>query len=123
MVLVICILKNPPMAATWEALLIVLVLAGTVLRPTTLIGHFLESGPMEWIGRMSYSLYIWQQLFLVESRVPRPLPLGRWQEFPLNILPVFGCALISYHAIERPLIKVGHRIAKPATPGRRDVKS
>ena len=28
-------------------------------------GRILEAQPLKWIGRLSYSIYIWQQLFLV----------------------------------------------------------
>jgi peptidoglycan/LPS O-acetylase OafA/YrhL len=118
---VFCVLRNPPMSATWLGLLIPLMLVGTVLRPKTWMGQFLETGPMEWIGRMSYSLYLWQQMFLAAGHVDR-LPFGRWQQIPLNIAIIFGLATASYYFVEKPLIKVGHRLAKPATPGRSDVK-
>jgi peptidoglycan/LPS O-acetylase OafA/YrhL len=96
-----------PMARLWVALLLPLVLVGTVLHPGTLVGRSLEWGPLRWIGRISYSLYLWQQLFLVPR--PGPLPLGLLQVFPLNVLAVFGCALASYHLVERPVMAMRGR--------------
>ena len=64
---------------------------------------------MRWIGRISYSLYIWQQLFL--GTIRRPLPLGILQEFPLNIVAVFVCAATSYYLLERPLVRIGHSLS------------
>jgi peptidoglycan/LPS O-acetylase OafA/YrhL len=95
----------------WEAFLVPLILVGTVLNPTMLFGRILETSPMRWVGRISYSLYIWQQLFMVDWKVPRPLPFGRIQEFPLNIVAVFVCATASYYLLERPLVALGHSLS------------
>jgi peptidoglycan/LPS O-acetylase OafA/YrhL len=109
--LIACILGNPPLKMTLESFLIPLILAGTVLNPTMLFSRFLEVSPLRWVGRISYSLYIWQQLFLVSYKIPRPLPFGRVQEFPLNIVVVFVCASASYYLLERPLVALGHSMA------------
>ena len=64
-----------------------------------------------WLGRLSYSLYLWQQLFLVWAE-DRVAGLGLLQSFPLNLAAVFACATVSMMLIETPLIAIGHRIAK-----------
>jgi peptidoglycan/LPS O-acetylase OafA/YrhL len=109
--LVACIALNPTLQMAWESFLVPLILVGTVLNPTMLFGRILEASLMRWIGRISYSLYIWQQLFLVGSKVPRPLPFGRAQEWPLNIVVVFVCASASYYLLERPLVVLGHTLS------------
>jgi peptidoglycan/LPS O-acetylase OafA/YrhL len=81
----------------------------TVLRPRSILGRILELAPMQWIGRMSYSLYIWQMLFLVSGA--RALPF--LQSFPVAFGCIPICALASYYLIERPMIKIGHSIAAP----------
>jgi peptidoglycan/LPS O-acetylase OafA/YrhL len=75
-----------------------------------LTGRLLESAVFRWLGRLSYSLYLWQQLFLVwnENRVPG---LSLLQIFPYNLLAVFTCATLSMLLIENPLIAIGHRLA------------
>ena len=76
---------------------------------------FLTSRVIHHLGKISYSLYIWQQLFL--GTIQRPLPLGILQTFPLNIVAVFACAATSYYLLERPFIRIGHSLsARLETP-------
>jgi peptidoglycan/LPS O-acetylase OafA/YrhL len=93
-----------------QALAIPLVILGTMTRSTQFPGRILESQVFRWVGRISYSLYLWQQLFLVwnESRIPQ---LNSIQSLPLNLLLVFACAAISMYLIEKPFINLGHRLA------------
>jgi peptidoglycan/LPS O-acetylase OafA/YrhL len=85
-------------------------LVGTVLRPGQPFSRALELEPVRWIGRISYSLYLWQQLFVMGSmKVSRPFAMGWLQELPLNILAAFACAAASYYVVERPLITLGQR--------------
>lgn len=91
----------------WEAMLVPLMIASTVLRPGSIVGRLLESAPMRWMGRLSYSLYLWE-LFFVFRGVPRTL--GAAQSFPLNVLLTFACATASYYLVERPLIRFGHHL-------------
>jgi peptidoglycan/LPS O-acetylase OafA/YrhL len=55
-------------------------------------------------GALSYSLYIWQQLFLP------PRAAGIWQRAPWSLASVFVCAATSYYVVERPLIAFGRRL-------------
>jgi peptidoglycan/LPS O-acetylase OafA/YrhL len=108
-VLIGCIVFDPPLKMAWVSFLVPIILVSTVLNPAPLFCRILEASLMRWIGRISYSLYIWQQLFLGEwARQP---PLGRIQEWPLNIVATFICAAISYYLLERPLITIGHSLA------------
>jgi len=102
-----------------EPILIPLFLLGTVVFPNSLAGRFLELPPLRWVGRLSYSLYLWQQLFVDGQFFA---PLGIWQSAPLNWLLLFGCSAGSYYLVERPLMNMGHRFAPPATPGRSDLE-
>jgi peptidoglycan/LPS O-acetylase OafA/YrhL len=110
-----------PWNAMWWGLLIPFLIVGTVLRPTGWLGRLLESPVLGWLGRLSYSLYLWQQLFLVGASVERPLPLGALQVLPLNLVGAFGCAALSYYALERPLVRVGKRLFSAGEPGDRPV--
>ena len=116
--LLACIALEPPLAMVWQSLLIPLLVVGTVVRPQGWVARFLETVPMRWIGRLSYSLYLWQQVFLVSAAVERPLPFGVIQSLPFNVGMVFAVAAVSYYLVERPMIKVGHRLAAPVTAGR-----
>jgi peptidoglycan/LPS O-acetylase OafA/YrhL len=109
--LLACYRYHPPLESFWQSLLIPFLLVGTVLHPDGPAGRFLEWAPLRWLGRMSYSLYLWQQVFLLGSwRAIRPFPLGRLQELPLNLLGTFACAALSYYCVERPMIRLGKRL-------------
>jgi peptidoglycan/LPS O-acetylase OafA/YrhL len=93
----------------WEASIVPVLIAGTVLRPRSVLGRVLENPVMRWIGRLSYSLYQWELFFVYYPGVPTTL--GVWQTFPVNLIAAVGCATASYYLVERPLIRVGHRLA------------
>jgi peptidoglycan/LPS O-acetylase OafA/YrhL len=102
-----------------ESALLALIVASTVMAPETLAGKFLELPALKWIGRLSYSLYLWQQLFLIPGG---KFPLSLFQKFPVNLLTTFTVAFISFKFLETPMVRLGHRLATPATPGREDLK-
>jgi peptidoglycan/LPS O-acetylase OafA/YrhL len=100
-----------------ESALLPLVVAGTVYGPTMFVTTLLELGIMKWIGRLSYSLYLWQQLF----SVPASSSFSILQWVPLSTGMIFLCAWLSYRFIERPFIRWGHHLAPPPTEGRDDL--
>ena len=97
----------------WEAMIVPVIVVGTVLRPQSIVSRMLESPAMRWIGRLSYSLYLWEFFFVYYPGVPTTL--GVWQTFPVNLIAAVACAAASYYLVERPLVRLGHRIA-PAMP-------
>jgi len=103
-----------------ESALLPLIVAGTVIRPQTWMGRVLEVPLLKWTGRLSYSIYLWQQLFSVPALGLTPL---FFQKLPLNLALLFLVAWISYEFIERPFIRLGHRLAPPPTDGRDDLTS
>jgi peptidoglycan/LPS O-acetylase OafA/YrhL len=63
---------------------------------------------IEWIGLLSYSLYLWQQLFLNRNSTA-------WvHAFPVNIILVVACASASYYALEKPLMRLRKRLRPKA---------
>jgi peptidoglycan/LPS O-acetylase OafA/YrhL len=88
-----------------------LLLLGTVRRPNGLLGRILELAAVAWLGRISYSLYLWQQLFLVwdDARAPR---LGFLQSAPWAIILAFACATASYYWLEKPMINLGRAVLR-----------
>jgi peptidoglycan/LPS O-acetylase OafA/YrhL len=63
------------------------------------IGRVLNSKPLVRVGAMSYSIYLWQQLFL------NPSSSSVVNKFPLNIALVCVCALLCYHGVEQPALR------------------
>jgi peptidoglycan/LPS O-acetylase OafA/YrhL len=100
-----------PLRRTVMAIAIPLPIVWTSLNPNIAIGRFLEFWPLQLLGKLSYSLYIWQQMFLVEFNDGR---LGIMQDFPFAFVSLISCAVISYYLIERPSIKLGHQLSKRA---------
>ncbi|MDP9112486.1 MAG: acyltransferase [Acidobacteriota bacterium] len=71
------------------------ILVSLVHWPGSAIFWFLESAPLRWIGRISYGLYLWQQLFLTPgggALLPR-------------VALTFAAAATSYYLMERPLLR------------------
>lgn len=95
-----------------ELACICLIVTAGVYFPETVLGHFLNWRPMVFVGVLSYSLYVWNNLFLYSE--------GHWlvNKFPLNYLCVFGMAILSYYLIEKPFLKLKDRFHKPRTPGK-----
>jgi peptidoglycan/LPS O-acetylase OafA/YrhL len=73
-------------------------------------GGVLNYKPVMWLGKISYSLYLWQQLFCWDS----PLPwLGR---FPQNVIASLIAATLSYYFIELPFANLRKRVRFAPNP-------
>jgi peptidoglycan/LPS O-acetylase OafA/YrhL len=72
----------------------------------TRVGRLLNTGPMVYVGVISYSLYLWQQIFL--NRGSETVTAS----FPLNIGLAILCALASFYLIERPSLALRQRLEK-----------
>jgi peptidoglycan/LPS O-acetylase OafA/YrhL len=106
-VALILLVSVPAMPArrTVVALTLPILVAYTVLSPRSIVGRLLETGWLRYIGRLSYSLYLWQMLFFV----PRN-ELGWIQSFPGALLATAVCAIGSYYLVEQPAIAFGRRL-------------
>jgi peptidoglycan/LPS O-acetylase OafA/YrhL len=91
--------------------LIPLMIVSTVVFPRGPIGRLLELSSMRFVGKISYSLYLWQQPFLVldDSAVAG---LTLWQHSPLAPVGLVACAMASYYCIERPMIRLGSNLRR-----------
>jgi len=92
----------------YEPALIALIVIWPVLHTQNLLGWLLDLRWLKWVGHLSYSLYVWQQLWLVFPDAPAPF--GAFQQLPLNIICIFASASLSYYFIEKPMVNFGHRI-------------
>ncbi len=102
------LLARIPMELTGIALVIKVLVEGRA----PVIQKVFQWAPIAWVGRLSYSLYLWQQVFL-----PRELAQP-WQHLPWNILLALAFALASYHLVEQPALKWRERfISHPPKPG------
>ena len=76
--------------------------------PDNIIGKILNSRLLSAIGVLSYSLYVWQEMFLIYSP-------GTKTVIPWNLMATLGVALISYNLVERPFLRLKSRFA-PSDP-------
>jgi peptidoglycan/LPS O-acetylase OafA/YrhL len=88
-------------------------LCSTLVEPGGLMGRVLELATLRWIGRLSYSLYVWQQIFLGFGVVFRPF--GILSIFPVNLCVLFAVACLSYYGMEKPLMRLGHKLTRERT--------
>ncbi len=102
-------------------LLMPFLILSTWLHPSSFLSRLLELRPMRSIGRISYGIYLWQQIFFLGPSYSA-WPLGKLPHLLLGIL-VLLCILLSYFLMEKPLVRLGHKLAPPITPGHRDLRS
>ncbi len=80
-----------------------------LLFPNSTIGIMFENSYFGFIGKLSYSLYVWQQLFLGSSNL--------WLKYhfmtyaPINILCIFAFAVFSYYIVEKPFLRLKTRFS------------
>ncbi len=117
------IIRSFPVSAIWLVVLTWTLIGESISRELYLTGQmvgaawilfrsltatrffFLASAPLRFLGSISYSLYLWQQVFL-EVKSPSWGPL---QSFPVNLAASFACALASYFLIEKPFLRMKER--------------
>jgi peptidoglycan/LPS O-acetylase OafA/YrhL len=96
-----------PCFFTLQAIVLPLLILSTVLHPNTVQGRILESRPLRWIGWISYSLYLWQQLFFGVNFVGSPPGLALLRKPPVDLVALLVCATFSYYVIEKPFTPLG----------------
>ncbi len=66
------------------------------------MGRLLSIGPLPWIGRLSYGLYLWHWPIIVWL-VPNRIHVGPTQLNLIRLGVTFAAATTSYYLIERPI--------------------
>ena len=94
-----------------QILVIALLITANIFRSNDLFSRFFNSAIMELIGKASYSLYLWQQLFLIPVVVDFQNDKV-WTHFPVNIILVFATGFLSYFFIEKIFLKMKEKYKK-----------
>ncbi len=93
-----------PLGLSLENVAIAVLLFYVVFRHSSPLGQVLNSKLLRHFGKISYSVYLWQQLFTG--------PYTRW--FPVNFVWIVACAEISYLLVERPSFRIRERLTATA---------
>lgn len=109
----LCLKFYSPLSSVWVACGVPVLLLGTVTHPEWSLSRALEWAPIVWLGRISYSLYLWQQLFLVAGW---DHSAHWWRIWPFNLAACLVAAAASYYLIEKPCIRIGRRLASNRAP-------
>ena len=89
-------------------------LISTMLHPYSWPGRVLSWKPLQMLGAVSYSVYLWQMLFFTGAPF-KPAAHSSMLALvqgstPLRYLAVLLASVASYYLVERPLVRVGHRL-------------
>jgi peptidoglycan/LPS O-acetylase OafA/YrhL len=91
---------------------ITVLLIGVLFSPRlSMLQSVLNARPLVWIGRLSYSLYVWHLLAprLIENCLPR---LSNQYAVPLKFVLAFAIAAASYYALEQPFTALRRRLER-----------
>ncbi|GAB3324746.1 hypothetical protein GCM10027299_22160 [Larkinella ripae] len=64
---------------------------------------------IQWLGTISYSLYLWQQLF---TCAPELYHSWAFTQSPIVLIPILLCGMLSYYLVEKPTIRMGRWLSK-----------
>ncbi len=87
--------------------------AGVLILHATRQGMFqriLSTPSLAILGRLSYSIYLWQQLFLTN------LNSSITGRFPLSVGCAIGIGLLSHYVIEMPFLSLKRHFSRSAAP-------
>jgi len=103
-----------PVGSTFKEILqagfVALILNYILESPGSAATRFLGIAPIAYIGRLSYSLYLWQELFTCGDSA---LGLRWFEKLPWAIPLTLICAMLSYYLLERPMIRLRNRLHTP----------
>jgi len=95
-----------PLGMTLNGFLILMWLLWLVRNPASLQGRIFNQPVIAWVGRLSYSLYIWQTFFTHSLNIQVFRSDAWWINFPTSWLWILAAAVLSHYAIERPALRL-----------------
>ncbi len=103
-------------AAPIDGICLAVIVWWCITRPTSVVGRILNSRPAVYVGGMSYSIYLWQQLFVANTAASARSPLFC---FPWNIGLALAVSWCMYHLVDRPSQRLQRLAPRQRSGGRR----
>jgi peptidoglycan/LPS O-acetylase OafA/YrhL len=97
---------NFPIGTTINGFLVLMWLLWLTRHPASASGRVFNQPAIAWLGRLSYSLYIWQTLFLHHDNVEVFGAHTLWNSFPMAWLCILAAGMCSYYVIEQPSLRL-----------------
>jgi peptidoglycan/LPS O-acetylase OafA/YrhL len=94
-----------PLGNTLQALGVAILILQSILLPSRGFYRALNWPPVAWIGMLSYSLYIWQQLFCSQPGW-FGWTQGWWMSWPGWLPATLAASCASFYLLERPLMRL-----------------
>jgi peptidoglycan/LPS O-acetylase OafA/YrhL len=94
-----------PFGNTFTAITFSFIIISNIIPSKDFIFKLLNGSAFTLIGRLSYSIYVWQQLFFL---APENFPGARfsWNRFPVNLILVAIISITSYYGFEKYFLKL-----------------
>jgi peptidoglycan/LPS O-acetylase OafA/YrhL len=99
-----------PIGYTINGAAIAIFLLWCTRNPASGVGRILNWTPIVKVGVLSYSIYLWQTLFLHRRNVEVFGSFRLISTFPGNWLAFFLAACLSYYAVEQPSLRLRSRL-------------
>jgi peptidoglycan/LPS O-acetylase OafA/YrhL len=96
--------------ATVIAIAVAVILITLLSRPPVLVDRLLSLPVLVWVGRISYSLYLWH--FPVFHMLGWPTGMSPWTIQLLRFSVSFAAAIGSYYLIERPFLRLKNKLER-----------
>ena len=98
-----------PFGRTLRGIGVAILLVASVIRPDAACFRWLRWRWLAGIGVLSYSLYLWQQLFCAPASSYGISDAPWYLSFPTWLLPAFAAAIVSHVCIEAPFLRLKSR--------------
>ena len=90
----------------FDNIYIAILIVYCIERKDTIIFRILNSSVAQYVGVLSYSIYLYQAIFTKNGLI-KGVPMS----FPLNLLVIFVFAWLSYRFVEKPFLKLKDKFA------------
>ena len=95
---------------TVSGVAIALFLLWCTRNPVSAVGRVLNNPLVAWIGVLSYSIYLWQTLWLHPGNLAVFREVGWLARLPQSWLAILLCAVASYYLVEQPALRIRARL-------------